>query len=68
MKATVFKMKIKRSGTSKVVKVQNPVQSKAEITLPAQETEVSYRIRQLDQVHSLLGKCSLKLSPGTMKF
>ena len=58
LKATRLKMKeSKETETSKAVKVQNPVQSKAGgETLPAQETEVVIPIRQLDQVRSLLGE------------
>ena len=66
LKATRLKMKeSKETETSKAVKVQNPVQSKAGgETLPAQETEVVIPIRQLDQVRSLLGEVLTEVVTG----
>ena len=66
LKATRLKMKeSKETETSKAVKVQNPVQSKAGgETLPAQETEVVIPIRQLDQVRSLLGEVLTEIVTG----
>ena len=58
LKATRLKMKeSKGSETSENVKPQTEIQGKAEQeTLPSQESEVVIPIRQLDQVHSLLGE------------
>ena len=66
LKATRLKMKeSKETETSKAVKVQNPVQSKAGgETLPAQETEVVIPIRQLGQVRSLLGEVLTEVVTG----